>query len=115
MHVHFQDYGRPPFHVAWHSVCHPPLSELSHYGCLAGHRKLFRPLPIYPQPIAACGKWQIDQFKLELLPGLVIYERNGVARIQFGHYSLLLSGLPSAVRRDLSRLSTAEQDEIVAT
>ena len=42
-----------------------------------------------PQPIAARGKWQIDQFKLELLPGLVIYERNGVARIQFGHYSLL--------------------------
>jgi hypothetical protein len=44
------------------------LSELPHYGGLAGHRELFRPLPIYPQPIAARGKWQIDQFKLELLP-----------------------------------------------
>jgi hypothetical protein len=58
------------------------LSELSHYSRLAGHRELFHPLPIYPQPIAARGKWQIDQFKLELLPGLVIYERNGVVRIR---------------------------------
>ena len=66
---------------------HPPLSELPHYGRLTGHRELCGPLSIYPHPITARGKWQIDQFKLELLTRLVIYERDSVVRIGFGHYS----------------------------
>lgn len=69
------------------------------------------------QPIPSRGKFQIDQFKAELLSGLVIYERDGIVRIGFAHYSLLMQQVrgrqATADRRDLSHHAAAEQDKIV--
>src|SRR4029453_14173007 len=48
---------------------------------------------VNPQPIARRGDCQIDQFKLEPLPAMVIYEPDGMARIGFGHYFLLTPAL----------------------
>jgi hypothetical protein len=52
---------------------HPPAAKLPHHGRFARHRELFRPLTIDPHPVTARGKWQIDQFKFELVTGLVVY------------------------------------------
>ena len=40
------------------SMCHPPAAQLAQDGCLAGHRKFFRPTPIHPDAeTLAGGKW----------------------------------------------------------
>jgi hypothetical protein len=61
---------------------------------------------------------QIDQFKLELLPGLVIYERDDVMRIGFRHFSSPNAAVrlrqATADTRDLSCRFAAAQDKIVA-
>ena len=33
---------------------------------------------VNPKPVAAAGKWQIDQFQLQSLPSLVVYKRQRV-------------------------------------
>jgi hypothetical protein len=64
---------------------HPALAQLPHHRRFACVGELFGPLPIDSQFVTARWEWRIDQFKVNLLAGVVIYAREGVMDIRLGH------------------------------